>query len=147
MAVLVGDGPMSGVVDRTIRELRLEGVIKRVQCVSDVGQIMTACDVVLLTSRVEGTPNVLLEAQYSEIPVVATHVGGVCEAMAPAGHHNLCKVHDIEAMSARVVELFQDKEKNLQEGCESKKWVQSIFSMDQMIAAYEQLYRGDLQFQ
>lgn len=140
MAVLVGDGPLSGFVDRTIRELRLESAIKRLMRVNDVGQIMAACDVVLLTSCVEGTPNVLLEAQHSEIPVVATDVGGVREAIAPAGRHNLCKVHDIDTMSARVVDLLKDKQKRVQEGNASKMWVQSRFSMDRMVAAYDQLY-------
>ncbi len=49
---------------------------------SDLGSLMAASDVLLLTSRFEGTPNVVLEAQLLGIPVVAPPVGGVADVVA-----------------------------------------------------------------
>jgi glycosyltransferase involved in cell wall biosynthesis len=46
-------------------------------------QAMSIMDVLLLTSRGEGLPNVLLEAQWVGTPVVTTDVGGAKEAIEP----------------------------------------------------------------
>jgi glycosyltransferase involved in cell wall biosynthesis len=47
----------------------------------DVLSVMSFSDVILLTSRGEGTPNVLLEAQFAGTPVVTTDAGGAREAI------------------------------------------------------------------
>jgi glycosyltransferase involved in cell wall biosynthesis len=139
-AVLVGDGPLAGAVDRTIRELRLGDAVKRLPRVFDVAPIIAACDVILLTSRVEGTPNVLMEAQSAGVPVVATRAGGICETVAPTGQRYLCDVHDINGLAARVVTLLQNADIREQEERDAKVWVESTFSQDRMVAEYERLY-------
>ncbi len=48
---------------------------------TDLGSLMVAADVLLLTSQFEGTPNVVLEAQLLGVPVVAPHVGGVADVV------------------------------------------------------------------
>jgi glycosyltransferase involved in cell wall biosynthesis len=139
-AVLVGDGPLASVVDRTIRKLRLGDAVKRLRHVFDVAPIIAACDVILLTSRVEGTPNVLMEAQSAGIPVVATNAGGICETVAPTGRRYLCDIHDISGLAARVVTLLRNADMRAQEGRDAKAWVESTFSQDRMVAEYERLY-------
>jgi len=144
-AVLVGDGPLADVVDRTVDELRLGDAVKRLPHVFDVAPIIAACDVILLTSRAEGTPNVLMEAQSAGVPVVATRAGGICETVAPTGRRYLCDVHDIPGLAARVVALLQNVDMRTQEGREAKVWVESTFSQDRMVAEYEQLYLRGVQ--
>jgi glycosyltransferase involved in cell wall biosynthesis/Flp pilus assembly protein TadD len=78
--VVAGDGPMrDDMVERATqlglrRRLHLPGHVQ-------VASWFRLMDVVLLTSRMEGLPNVLLEAQSFGIPVVAPAVGGVPETL------------------------------------------------------------------
>jgi glycosyltransferase involved in cell wall biosynthesis len=53
--------------------------------VADVGPVYAAADVVLLTSRSEGTPLALVEAQATGTPVVATDVGAARSVIAEGG--------------------------------------------------------------
>lgn len=79
--VVYGDGPMrSDMLDLA----RQRGIADRLHLPGpedDIASCYKAMDVVMLTSRHEGLPNVLLEAQSLGIPVVAPDVGGVGEAM------------------------------------------------------------------
>jgi glycosyltransferase involved in cell wall biosynthesis len=75
--VFVGSGPMQ---DELVRQAAREGVSSRIRwlgTVSNVWEVLPAFDVLLLSSRTEGTPMILLEAMHAGVPVVATPVGGV----------------------------------------------------------------------
>jgi glycosyltransferase involved in cell wall biosynthesis len=77
----VGDGP-----DRRALAQRLRGSLAgRVHFAGeqpDAARLLSAFDVVVLSSRTEGTPIVLLEAMDALVPVVATAVGGVPDVLS-----------------------------------------------------------------
>ena len=80
--VIAGSGPLRPALER---QVDLSGLRDRVHLVgyrSDVARLMLACDVVVLPSRSEGMPLVLLEALAMARPVVAARVGGVPEVLA-----------------------------------------------------------------
>ena len=73
-----------------------------------VGFWMTKMDVLVLLSRFEGLPNVLIEAQFMGVPVVTTPAGGAAECLIDgvSGHVLECtQAPDYRQMIARVHEL------------------------------------------
>lgn len=83
--VLVGGGPESAVVKARAAELGLADKLIATGETTDVATPLALMSCFLLTSRVEGLPNVLLEAQLSGVPVVTSAVGGAPETIDPAG--------------------------------------------------------------
>ena len=77
--VIAGDGPLLDAVRG-----RGEGMGGRVRVlgpVDDVRTVLAAADALLLTSRTEGVPGVLIEAALTGLPAIASEVGGVPSAL------------------------------------------------------------------
>jgi glycosyltransferase involved in cell wall biosynthesis len=80
--VIVGDGPerehlVRLAAARTAERVRFAGFV------ADPSSVLAAADAVILTSRSEGMPGVLIEAGISGLPAVATAVGAVPEVVVP----------------------------------------------------------------
>lgn len=79
--IIAGDGPLRGEVERTLRSSCLQDRIRLLGNRSDVGDLLNATDVLLLSSQAEGMPGCLIEAGMAGLPVVAFSVGGVAEVV------------------------------------------------------------------
>ena len=79
---IVGAGSLQGEMERKASGLGLHGRVRFLGHRDDGEHLVAALDLLLLTSDHEGLPMVLLEAMRSEVPVVATAVGGVGEALS-----------------------------------------------------------------
>lgn len=79
---IVGHGEEEAAAKRLATELGIDARVRFLGVVDDVSALMEAADGFVLGSRWEGFPMVLLEAQASGLPVVATRVGGIPELVA-----------------------------------------------------------------
>lgn len=79
--IIAGDGPQFASVKRKAKRLGLDGRLHWLGRTKEVLPAMAAMDLFLLTSRVEGLPNVLVEAQSLGVPVVTTNAGGAPETL------------------------------------------------------------------
>lgn len=85
--VIVGDGPRRGAVEEAIRA---RGLGNRVRILgfrshSHIPQILCHSDLFCLPSRYEELSSAMLEPMRAGLPIVATSVGGVPEALGAAG--------------------------------------------------------------
>jgi glycosyltransferase involved in cell wall biosynthesis len=77
--------------------------------VADPRPWLTAADVVLLTSRTEGVPGVLLEAAASGTPAVAVDVGGVACVVVDGVTGRLVSARAADAVAAALRDVLADR--------------------------------------
>ena len=138
-AVIVGEGPLKDTIERRVLSLGLEGKLKLLGPLSDVGSLMKEADVLLLTSRYEGAPNVALEAQFSGLPVVATRVGGVEDIVVDGQTGFLCESGDVQGLAEACLALLNDTELARRLGGEAMRRMRDYFTKEQMARAYLRL--------
>lgn len=137
--LLVGDGPLRAQLER---DARRAGAASRVHFVGwrdDVPQIMQASEMVILPSRWEGMPNVILEAMAAGKPVVATATEGVVELLGEGAAAQSVPAGDYDSFAQRIVELAADDAGRRRLGAANQLRARS-FSWESMVAAYEQLF-------
>ena len=79
--VLFGDGDLRAAAMQRVAAAGLSARIHLPGRISNLPDVIGALDLFVLTSRTEGLPNVLIEAQAAGVPVVSFDVGGVRETM------------------------------------------------------------------
>jgi glycosyltransferase involved in cell wall biosynthesis len=101
--------------------------------------VYAASDLVMLTSDTEGTPHVLLEAMGSDIPVVATAVGGIPEFVTSEQQGLLVPPGDRDALvtAAQRVHDDPDLRRRLVAG---GRTVADQFTVGRMVAGVEHVY-------
>jgi glycosyltransferase involved in cell wall biosynthesis len=75
--VFLGDGPERAALERQCVDLKLRERVTFLGHRSDVAAWMTVADVMVMSSRREGFPYVMVEALQADCPVLATGVGGI----------------------------------------------------------------------
>ena len=79
--VIAGDGPEAKPLQQRARQAGVRSVFSFLGHVEYSAPLFASCDLVILTSRAEGVPLVVLEALASARPVVASNVGAVSEIL------------------------------------------------------------------
>jgi glycosyltransferase involved in cell wall biosynthesis len=104
-----GESPEHYRIQGLIQELRLEAVVKWMDFVPDIRQLMAAADLLVLCSDREGLGSCVVEAMSMQLPVVVTDTGGTHEIVESGVTGGFVVPGDNPAaLSARVVELLQD---------------------------------------
>jgi len=80
---IVGDGELKSDIEQRVTQLKNQGIdIVMTSWIFDIASFNAGMDIMCLTSKNEGTPVSLIEAQASNLPVISTDVGGVSDIVA-----------------------------------------------------------------
>ena len=76
---IVGDGDLKAEIEKRLVPMQNIGIDISLTSFLDIAEFNAGMDIMCLTSKNEGTPVSLIEAQASNLPVVSTEVGGVAD--------------------------------------------------------------------
>lgn len=137
--VLVGDGPERTALEclAAIRQVPLTMTGQ----ISDVAPHFALADVFVLPSHTEGSPNVLLEAMAAGLPIVATEVGGIPDAVTAGEQALLVPSSQPDVMAAAIRSLLTDRELARRLGTSALGRVSAQFSPEARVRTIAQIYQ------
>lgn len=131
--IVFGDGTLRQDMERAARRLGLGNRFVMAGVTDDPMAAMRMMDVFLLTSLGEGVPNVVLEAQYAGVPVVATNAGGTAETVQEGVTGWIEYSDEVQRLADRVVWLLREVAVRAQCRTAGPEFVRSQFGLKRMI--------------
>jgi glycosyltransferase involved in cell wall biosynthesis len=142
---LVGDGPLL----ESCRELAAErGLLDKVKFLGarkDIPELLSRAHIFVLTSNWEGFPITILEAMRAGLPVIASDVGGVGEAVVDGKTGFLIPRGDIEVLKDRLTRLIDNPGLRVELGQAGQQRFTENFTIDIMLAKTVSVYQQILQ--
>jgi glycosyltransferase involved in cell wall biosynthesis len=139
---IAGDGPCRGELEQRILQLGLNDCVRMLGPVSDVPALLQQARMFALSSISEGVPIAVLEAMASGLPVAATRVGGVPDAVEDMRTGLLVAPRDPVALADALLRLHREDDEARLFGSQGRQRVEARFDVSRMVAAYEKLYVG-----
>jgi glycosyltransferase involved in cell wall biosynthesis len=138
--VVAGDGSRRSWLEQQALSLRLAPRVQFVGQVEDVGGLLAAADAVLLPSRWEGLPLVLLEAMARARPIIATSVGGVPDVIQDGITGTLVPPGDAAALAAALEQLHRKADKAWRMGRTAADTVREHYTWHAVVEGFESVY-------
>lgn len=138
--VLIGDGPERHALEDSIAQLGLQDRVTLLGWSAEAPALMRSFDVLAAPSRWEGLPLVVLEAMLAGVPVVATPVGGVPDAVRHGQTGLLVPVDDDRALTAALDQLVSDRALRRQLAAAAADDARRHFTVEAMVRSYVALH-------
>jgi N-acetyl-alpha-D-glucosaminyl L-malate synthase BshA len=137
--LMIGDGPERQRVENLCRQLRTCNDILFLGKITRPEDVLSSCDLFVLTSESESFGLAALEAMACSVPVVSTDTGGTPEVNIHGVSGLLSAVGDTDAMAANALEILKDEASiaRFRQGA----WEQAQrFDVHTVLPRYEELY-------
>jgi glycosyltransferase involved in cell wall biosynthesis len=138
--VIVGHGPEEADLRRLAESLGISEVCTFAGLRFDVAQLLSAFDVFVLSSVLEGLPRTVIEAMAMGCPIVATDIDGVREELKHNETGLLVPPADPIALAKAILMLLDDREKAEHLGRKARKGVEEEFSVEKTVRETEKVY-------
>ena len=142
---IVGDVERRESLENRARRLGLEGRVVFTGFRLDVPELLAEVAVSVLPSLSEGLPNAVLESMAAGVPVVATRVGGVPEAVEDGASGILVPPGDGAALARAIGMLLEKPDLARRLGRAGRERAEGSFSLDRMVRRTQGLYVGMLE--
>ncbi|MBW6514537.1 MAG: glycosyltransferase family 4 protein [Candidatus Syntrophosphaera sp.] len=137
--VFAGDGEQKEDLKARVRELGQQENIIFSGFIQDLRPLYADLDILLLTSRNEGTPVAVIEAMANGVPVIASRVGGIPDLIEDGVSGTLLNAGDIAGFCAAVSAALNEPEKCLRMADAALARVQSEYSLERLQASMTEL--------
>lgn len=136
--LLVGDGPERFHIEELVREKCAMDSVRFLGKLEAVEEVLSVCDLFLMTSEKESFGLAALEAMACEVPVISTNAGGLPELNKDGVSGFLCDVGDVDAMTEKAIHILDNK--NLQKFKDGALNRAREFDVHKILPLYESYY-------
>ena len=138
--VIAGEGELMESLRGLARQLGIERDVVFIGRCEDVASLLFVSDVGVLSSKAEGFANAILEYMAAGLPVVATDVGGVREAVEEGETGFIVPSGDDQKMAERIIQLLNKPERARTMGEHGRSIVAQKFSCEYHLKNTLELY-------
>ncbi len=139
---IVGDGPEREFIEAKVILINKKhnNSIKLTSWVEDVASFNAGMDIICLTSKNEGTPVSLIEAQASGVALISTDVGGVRDIIVEEETGYVVPVNETELFSEKLLFLVENENKRQIMSQNGWKFVEEKFHYKTLVKNMTKLY-------
>ena len=138
--LFVGDGPLRERLEALSKELRVRDNLIFTGFRSDIKEILSAIDIIVTPSLLEGFPMITLEAMAMAKPIIATNIDGITEQITNGVNGILVPPKDPSALAKGIIKVLNDKELAMTMGLSAREKVEQEFSVEKMVTETEKVY-------
>ncbi|XOV92852.1 MAG: N-acetyl-alpha-D-glucosaminyl L-malate synthase BshA [Bacteroidota bacterium] len=136
--LLVGDGPERFHIEELVRDNCEIDSVRFLGKLEAVEEVLSVCDLFLMTSEKESFGLAALEAMACEVPVISTNAGGLPELNKDGVSGFLCNVGDVEEMAKKAIHILDNQ--NLQKFKQGALNRAKEFDVHKILPLYEKYY-------
>jgi glycosyltransferase involved in cell wall biosynthesis len=140
--LLVGTGPEESDLRQATAEMGIDRRVHFSGWQPDVPAILAASHLLVLPSRWEGMPNVVLQAMATGLPVLATDVEGTGELLGDAADAQTARFGRSHEFADQLIGLMADPARSAELGAKNRRRAEAHFAVERMVAAYQDLWRS-----
>lgn len=105
--LLIGDGPLRSSIEKRINDLGLVESVKLLGRQNNPFAYMARADGLILSSKYEGLPGVLIQALAVGCNVVATNVSGAAEILDGGRFGPICQIGNVKQLSEEILSILR----------------------------------------
>jgi len=140
--LVVGFGKEEKKLRDKIMSLGLSDEVELLGKRRDITGLLAASDLFVLPSLWEGLPNALLEAMAAELPVVATHVGGIPEVVIDGETGLLVAPRDSDGLARAIERVIGDGALRARLAKNARVYAERNFDIKDTVSHLDKLYSG-----
>ncbi len=140
---MTGAGPLCGAIVEAVRDAVMpQGGFHLRGEVEDISPWLRSCDVLVVPSRLDGRPMVVLEALALGVPVLASRVGALPELIEDGVNGFLQTPGDVDGFVGRLSQFADDRPLLARMKAAARRHAEQHFSEATMLMSYESRLRG-----
>ncbi len=129
---IVGDGPLREELTRLANNVGVGGRIKWIGFLEDVQNYYLIADALLMLSRFEAFPYVVLEAMSYGVPVISVPVGGVPEIIRDGVNGWLLEDYSVSGLVKKVNNVFKSADEYMRVATAARRTIEEAYTVEHM---------------
>ncbi len=137
---LIGDGIFLSEIKLLAKKREIYKKINFKGAQKNVYEDLANSDIFILCSKSEGFPRSIIEAMHASMPVIASNVGGVSEAISAGINGELIHSNNPQELSFKIKQFLEDPNKVFNFGKESRRKYEKYYTIENMFEETEKIY-------